>query len=180
MKEFGYDHYEKIKLEDISFGKIIDKISKELGFPVFDAEIHPWDSSNYLNNSLIERPVKYTKIYHPDGRIEKKEIFEQSTVKIGLFENPRLKLISFFHEIGHFIIKRDGWMKKLPVIHNNETLDQFILYDNILMDEFMASVIGLQYAEEKGFLFSKEEQLWLFERFCGYSKENTFWKCSPE
>jgi hypothetical protein len=107
-------------------------------------------------------------------------VMNEVNQKIGIFDDPKKKLIAFFHEIGHFIFRRD-YIKDFPLSRYEKDEEEIdIIRNNILIDEFMASVCGLKFAEEKGFFFSKEEQNWLFERFCSYSKDNVFWKCSQE
>lgn len=74
-------------------------------------------------------------------------------IYIGIYENPELELISFFHEIGHTLIDQD-FMKKWEY--------------NTLVIELECWSRGIEFARSHGVLFSDEAIEWGYKKGLSY------------
>jgi len=72
---------------------------------------------------------------------------------LGIYDDDRFKLISFFHELGHTFLSRE-YPKQTKY--------------NTLMIELKAWELGIEYALNKGFIFEDDVIEWGYKRALGY------------
>lgn len=81
-----------------------------------------------------------------------------STIVLGIYGNPELRIASFFHELGHLCLD-----------HKSMTLHR--LYDCVLhFHEVYAWGCGMKIAREMSVGFSKETIEWCKSQLVGYLK----------
>lgn len=111
-------------------------ICKKLGIKLIDlAQVKDqskWGDGNNFNRSFI---IGHNEIW------------------LGIYDDDRFKLISFFHELGHTFLPRE-YPKQTKY--------------NTLMIELKAWNLGIEYALKKGFIFDDETLEWGYKQALDY------------
>lgn len=72
---------------------------------------------------------------------------------LGIYDSPDVKVASFFHEIGHTLIK--------------ERFEKLVKYDTMLI-EFQAWIEGLRLAKKYGYQFSNKTYKYILDSLNSY------------
>lgn len=137
--------------------KMINKIYKI-------AEINDPFYSKLIQETCTELQINLHK-----GDEKNQSFIAGKDIFLGKYEDEELMIISFFHEVGHILVK---WKYKKRTRLNT------------LMIELKAWDLGIQYALNKGLLFSDNALKWGYERAIGYAghdkRERTGWKFNKQ
>jgi hypothetical protein len=96
---------------------------------------------------------KYGFVFNDDDTISNDSWCTGLDIYIGKYDNEEYKLISIFHEIGHYVI---GW-------------DFIVKWDfNTLIKEIECWNKGIEIARDNGIFFSDNAIAWGYEKAIGY------------
>jgi len=136
---YGYDKY-RINLSNLLVEEIIDRISKKYYIEIDDKA---------LDNDIIMKRNNATNFIETSGR---EENILHKKIAFGKFRNPQKKLITFFHELGHF--------SNHPEECNT----------NILRAEILATIEGVRIAKEEEITFNRKIEISIVKNVLSYVK----------
>ena len=120
-------------------------------------------------NNLVQETCTELQINLHEGDEKNHSYIAGKDVYLGKYEDEELMVISFFHEVGHTLVE---WEYKERMRFST------------LMIELKAWDLGIQYALDKGLLFSDNALKWGYEEAMGYvghdERECTGWRFNKQ
>jgi len=114
-----------------------------------------------IDEICLERGIKLSKLDEENYSC----IYGCDEIALGKYNDPELRFISFFHELGHTLVSNE-YIK----------LTQY----NTLIIELKCWDLGIEFAINRGIVFSDNAVRWGYEQALTYvghdERENSNWK----
>jgi hypothetical protein len=143
MKPFLHEKSKSTKACQFFHGdEVIAQIAKDRGIKIIDHAL-------WSEEKIIDIYGSLDWITNSSSSAGRDEIF------LGIYEDKELRLISFFHELGHTMLGDEG-------------VYEYNKYEIKFHAEIECWRIGLKYAQDLGIYFSSGALKWAYEQALSY------------